>query len=227
MTPPPEPGDPLATKDLRNRIEEAVRTACTERIDAEPEWLERVRMTADKGLEFLAERAVDSMVRALTNGLVSATIEELDGGALGSGSTQVRITPAAPVTIIDASKQPWCYYIEYVARAAGFEVATLRLTFLLVPRFRLVDAAFTRYPDGAFELNLGSARLECDIKYQPGPVASEKKGGPAPVLLGTIQQEFAFEEPFVIGGRPGTVPLDLDRPACPYGLDGSCPAVPR
>ncbi len=225
---PPEPGDQLATKDLRDKVEAAVRTACTERIDAEPDWLDRVRMTAEKGLEFIVRLTVDSMVRCLTNGLVSATVEELDGGALGRGSTQVRITPAAPVKIFDASKQPWTYYIEYVARTAGFEIATLRLTFQLAPRFTLVDAAFTRYPDGAIELNLGSARLECDIKYQPGRVESGGKGGSAPVLLGTVRQTFEFKEPFIIDGRPNDAAApDSDRPACPYGLDDSCPGIPR
>ncbi len=222
---PPRNENPLATTELRDEVEATVRTACAERIRAEPEWLGRVRMNVEKGLEFIVERAVDSMVRCLTNGLISATIEELDGGPLGSGATQVRITPAAPVKVFDASKQPWYYYIEYVARAAGFEVATLRLTFQLAPRFMLVDAAFTRYPDGGFELSLGKARLECDIKYQPGQVMSGEKASPAPVLLGTIRQDFVFREPFILGGRSGSPPLD--HPACPYGLDGSCPAVPR
>lgn len=218
-----EPANPLATRELKQEIEATVRTASVERLLENQDWLRATRMAGEKAFQFVVRQAVDSMTRCLTDGLISMTIEELDKKAVGSGSTKIKISLANKITILDASKQPWGHYTEFVVRAGGFEVATFRLTFELVPKFSLIDAAFTQYSDGGCVLTLGKARLECDIRYRKGKVEPGVMA-PAPILLGTIKRDFTFNEPFVIRERSAAMQSDPEGPACPYGLDATCPA---
>ncbi len=165
-------------------------------------------LPAKKALEMAAQQAADIMVRRLTQGMISATVEAMDSGG-GTGAKSFKVGPARPIRV---PLEPWYYTCEFVVRANGFEIACPKLDFRLEPRLQILEAGLRRWPDGGYELNLGKARFDCRVYL-------ERPGGEI-MIADPMTREISFAEPISWGG---SWTPEEEKPACPFGDPSACP----
>ena len=164
---------------------------------------------AKKAVEMAALQAADVLTRYLTQGLISATVEAMEAEGGGKGMKTFTIGPARPLRL---TLKPWEYYVKYIVRANGIEIAEPRIDYDVELRLEILEAGLQRWPDGGYELSLGKARFGCMIYL----VRPEGK-----VLIASPRtREVSFAEPISWGGN--WTPEE-DKPACPYGNPSACP----
>ncbi len=164
---------------------------------------------AKKAVEMAALQAADVLTRYLTQGLVSATVEAMEGEGGGKGMKTFTIGPARPLRL---TLKPWEYYVKYIVRANGVEIAEPRIDYDVELRLEILEAGLRRWPDGGYELSLGRARFGCMI-YLLRPEGK--------VLIASPRtREVSFAEPISYGG---SWTPEEDKPACPFGNPSACP----
>jgi hypothetical protein len=164
---------------------------------------------AKKALAMAALQAADVMTRYLTQGLISATVEAMETEGGGKGMKTYTVGPARPLRL---TLRPWEYYVKFVVRANGIEIAEPRIDYDLELRLEILEAGLRRWPDGGYELTLGKARFGCMI-YLLRP------GGKI-LIANPRTREVSFAQPISWGG---SWTPDEEKPACPFGNPSACP----
>lgn len=164
-------------------------------------------LPAKKALEMAAHQAADVMVRYLTEGLISASVEAMESEG-GTGKTYT-VGPAKPIRL---TLKPWDLYVQYVVRANGTRIADPTIDYELEVRLEILDAALRRWPDGGYELSLGKGRFGCRVYL--------KRPGGNVLIADPKTREFSFAEPISVGGSWSP---EEEKPACPFGSASACP----
>jgi hypothetical protein len=138
-------------------------------------------LPAKKALEMAAHQAADVMVRYLTEGLISASVEAMEGEG-GTGKTYT-VGPAKPIRL---TLKPWDLYVQYVVRANGTRIADPTIDYEMEVRLEILDAALRRWPDGGYELSLGKGRFGCRVYL--------KRPGGNVLIADPKTREFSFAE---------------------------------
>ncbi|NLX50321.1 MAG: hypothetical protein GXY82_10750 [Methanospirillum sp.] len=201
--------EPFDRAELSSEIADRMREKGEAELSHVVTYYRMAGLPAKKALEMAAQQAADVMVRCLTQGMVSATVEAMDAEG-GRGAKTWTVGPAKPIR---PPIPPWEYTVEFVVRANGFEIACPKLEFRLEPRLAILDAGLKRWPDGGYELTLGRAKFDCRVYLVRPPLEDL-------LIADPMTREFGFAEPISWGGS--WTPPEASVP-CPFGNPSACP----
>lgn len=165
-------------------------------------------LPAKKALDMAAYQAAASIVRYLSQGLISATVEGMEKEG-GKGKRTYTVRPGSPLRL---TLKPWEYYVEYVVRANGATIAAPQIDYEIEVRLEIQDAALRRFSDGGYELSLGKALFGCRV--------SLKRPGGNLLIADLKSRGFSFAEPITYSGSEK--PEEESSP-CPFGSASACP----
>jgi hypothetical protein len=201
--------EPFDRAEFAAEVAEQMRQKGADDLSGIAKYYRMAGIPAKKALGMAALQAADVMTRYLTQGLISATVEGMEAEGGGKGMKTFTIGPARPLRL---TLKPWEYYVKYIVRANGIEIAEPRIDYDVELRLEILEAGLRRWPDGGYELSLGRARFGCMIYL----VRAEGK-----VLIASPRtREVSFAEPISWGG---SWTPEEEKPACPFGDPSACP----
>jgi hypothetical protein len=200
--------EPFDRAEFAEEVAGQVRQKGADDLSGVAKYYRMAGVPAKKAVEMAATQAADVMTRYLTQGMIAATVEAMDAEG-GKGPKTWKVGPAKPLRV---AVKPWEFYLDYIVKANGVEIARPRLDYDVEVRLEILEAGLTRWPDGGYELSLGRARLGC-LVYLLRPEGK--------VLIASPRtREVSFAEPISWGG---SWTPEEEKPACPFGSPSACP----